>query len=360
MSAPRPISVREIVHGLSAASRDVCRELFPQGAETYLRYTVGSLAGEPGQSLSIYLRGPKPGNWQDFNAAPPGNRGDILDLVSHTLFGGNKGEAVIWAKRFLGIDSASPADMKMYRRQVKAKRQTAEAAAQAEHKKRRGAAWRIWGVEAGAEIRDTPVDLYLSARGIELDRVPSHGALRYHSELVDSKTGELLPAMVATICDARGKFMGCHRTFLEWSEDRNCYVKASIDAPKRCLGSVMGGHISINKGSSKKPLSKAPQGDTALICEGIEDALTLAMACPETRVLCAVTLGNMAEIEIPKPVTTRILFKDNDAPGSQAAAAFANAVKRHAAQCDDVRIAQVPGAKDANEFLQNFNQQGAA
>ena len=69
-------------------------------------------------------------------------------------------------------------------------------------------------------------------------------------------------------------------------------------------------------------------------------ALSIALACPELRVLSAVTLANMARVELPATVARVILCADNDADNPSAAALLARAAERFAAEGRGVRIAR--------------------
>lgn len=340
------IEIRELVDLLGASASDVCCKLLPQGTLSKVRFQVGSLAGEPGQSLSVNLRGPKPGNWHDFAS---GERGDILDLVAQVLFRGDKGEAVKWSLAFLGLTDADPDTMRTARREAEAKRRQATKEAEADRRRKRSRAWAIWGIEAAPEIRGTPVERYLEGRGIDLSRVGSTGALRYHPELLALEDGCFYPAMVAAIVGPDGKFMAVHRTWLEQHADGRV-TKAPLDHAKKCLAASYGGHISIAKGASGVSLRRAPQGDRCILIEGIEDALTLAMALPDWRIVATISVDGMALVAMPAAVTTRVLFRDRDT-AKAAIAGFERAKLAHMKQCRDVRVAASPAGKDANAYL---------
>lgn len=93
------MDVSQIKHELSTRTEAVCRLLLPNGSRRANEWCVGSIAGEEGQSLKIHLTGNKAGIWSDFAA---GSSGDILDLY-RAVKGGSLGEAVKWAKEYLGI-----------------------------------------------------------------------------------------------------------------------------------------------------------------------------------------------------------------------------------------------------------------
>src|SRR3546814_15603417 len=62
---------------LADRAQAVCEHLLPNGRREGHEWRIGSLAGEPGQSLGIRLTGDKAGIWSDFNG---GASGDLLDL----------------------------------------------------------------------------------------------------------------------------------------------------------------------------------------------------------------------------------------------------------------------------------------
>ena len=104
-------------------------------------WRAGSIGGEAGQSLCVWTRGTKQGQWHDFAA---GRGGDMLDLAAACRFGGDMKEALRWARAWLGLDNIDPASFEIRQAQAAEDRaaRAAEAEAQAEQKRR--AAMRIW------------------------------------------------------------------------------------------------------------------------------------------------------------------------------------------------------------------------
>lgn len=360
MSGRYAVSVGEIVARLCDRAEEVCHALFPNGRRDRQTFAIGSVEGEPGQSLRVYLRGRKPGVWRDFaeSHGTARGQGDILDLIAQARCGGNKAEAIEWAKEFLGIapisnDRGQRERDAMARAEAAALRKRQEDRSRQEDDYKRGLAYKIWN-EASPDVAGSPVDLYLRGRGIHLKADQWPGSIRFHGDLFVSGTGEFLPGMVAVMSqprpDGSGKwrFGGVHRTFLE-ADGRGGYTKATVKSPKRVLGPVHGCHIGLNKGASGKPISQAGEGETIVVVEGIEDGLACRLACPELRIVAAISLGNMATIVLPRS-QTRILVRDND-EHPQAVAAFDRALVAHVGQCGDVRIGVIPNAKDAADLL---------
>lgn len=351
MTSRPAISVAEIVALLTADAVRVTRECLPGAHFTASRATCGSLAGEDGQSLSVYFKGHKPGNWRDFSS---GEAGDVLDLVAQCLCDGDKPKAVQWAKAWLGIDGADLSKIQVKRREAEKRRREAEKRAARLDARYRQLAWKVWGVEAEKDIAGTPVEHYLRGRGIEPGQCPSTGALRHNPEVLytqdgDPASGTFYDAMVAAIVSPAGKFLGVHRTYLE-PDAGDAWHKADVLNPKKCLGAFQGGYISISKGATAQTMANAPQGSRCIVVEGIEDALTLAMAMPGERIVAGISLDNIPQIEFPAAIGEVIFFRDNDVKPA-AVAAFKRAVAAMSGRHYTLKVAHIGGAKDANGFL---------
>ena len=296
-----------------------------------------------GCSISVHLAGSKAGVWGGWAA---GKGGDALDLIAAVKFGGNKREAIRWALDWLRID---PKD-----------REPTAPAPGARHpqkpepnaEQKRGAAFRLW--LSGTPLRpgDEAFDYLADTRGIDfaaLGRVPR--ALRYFGGLTNTEAGRRFPALLAAVVGPRGRFLTVHRTWLERQSDGRV-LKAPVAEPKKVYGPSKGGIIPLWRGASGKPLKQAPPGDTLGLTEGIENALSYAVAVPEHRVAAALNVGNLAHLRLPPAIGTVIVAADSDRPGSQADQALQRAVARFLAEGRQVRIARCPaGFKDLNELL---------
>ncbi len=338
----RLLTVGEISAMLAGRIQTLARELLPNGKQEGHEWRVGSLAGEEGRSLAVHLSGRKAGVFADFST---GETGDALDLVAQVLFNGDMKRAVEWAKRWLGLEDASPDELATARRVADGRvgkiiKETDES---------RNAALRIW-LGAEAEIKGTPVEDYLAERCIELPTLGrSPHALRYHPGLWCEEVRVKLPAMVAAISGARG-FLAVHRTWLEKFGPGD-WRKARLRQPKKVLGSYAGGTIRLWRGASGKSLANAPEGEQVDVAEGIEDALSIACGLPESRVLAAVSLANLGGIELPKQITRVALWKQNDTE-PQAVRQFDRAVAQLQRRNLDVEICQVPlEYKDINDAI---------
>ncbi len=337
----------EIAGMLARQAPALAAELLPAGKREGSEWRVGSLAGEPGRSLSIHLFGTRAGVWSDFAS---GDAGDALDLVAAVLFCGDKRLALAWARRRLGLgDGPAPVP------QRQAPPAPAPAVIDAEAEARRGAALRIF-LAAQTTLSGTPAASYLAARGIdlaELGRQPR--SLRFAPSLSNRESGQHWPAMVAAVTNGAGEHVATHRTWLA-KDAGGIWRKAPLRDPKMSLGKVSGGCIRLWRGGTGKPLALAPDGESVVIAEGIETALSVVIACPELRVLSAVSLPNMARVVLPQTVRTVILCADNDGPNESAARGLQRAVDHFAAEGRIVKVAVPPCGKDFNDTLRQVDQ----
>lgn len=99
------MNATELSGRLAEVATTVVPYLLPQGKKAGREWKVGSIAGEPGASLSVSLSGAKVGIWKDFSS---GDGGDLLDLWmatrSQTIV-----DAMKDAKAYLGIRDEMPA-----------------------------------------------------------------------------------------------------------------------------------------------------------------------------------------------------------------------------------------------------------
>lgn len=322
----------------------------PGGRFEGSEFVCGSVAGEGGRSMSVCLRGPRRGLWKDF-AGPSDHHGDVIDLVRHVLFGGNKADAIRWMIGYCGLDDTSHEDIAQRRAQARKRAERRRAEDEKQAREMRARAFQMWKFEASAELAGTPVEKYLNGRGILLDLMSSSGSLRYHPALYSSEARRRYPAMVALIVNAAGQPLAAHRTWLEVQQDGSV-KKARLQAAKKVLGLYKGGYISIAKGTSGKPLSAAPAGEHVAIAEGIEDCLTAAMIWPDARIMAGISLDNLRNVPVPASCGRLTIIGDNDEGRAQRAKLQAAAQAHLARGIRDVRVFVPDGFKDLNELHQ--------
>lgn len=368
MSAGGPILTVEAIEDMLKDRCDqVFREVFPNAVQRGPELCIGSLAGEPGQSLRMHIgSGTRRGWWRDFS--DDRHKGDVLNLIRDAMFNGDKGKAVQWAKSFLRLDDADPARLEQHRLEVAARSEARAKQAAEEVRKAANGAQRRW--QQALPLADgDPVCRYLASRSIDLKALAAAnggrgpGALRYHPALqygfpADGEPAVKAPAMVAMVTRLDGSHVATHRTWLKpdgsgkAGPDQLGYDdRGDPNDPKKVMGRSSGGHIPLWKGDFKGPLRDVPEGTDVYVSEGIEDGLTAACADPSIRVICMIAVGNLAPLELPPQMGRLIILKQNDAPDSNAARTLRRAVASHRAAGRRVFFVEVPGhVKDLNDL----------
>ena len=270
-----------------------------------------------------------------------------------------------------GTGRPAPAEIARARQAGAARRARDEAAAGRRDAENRKIARHIWD-QARPLKSDDPVDRYLRGRGIDLRRLGrAPAALRYVPSLWQAP-GRRFPAMVAAITDGAGEFRALHRTWLESQPDGRV-TKAPIAEPKKTLGLYRGGSIKLWRGGSGAPWANMPMHSTVVCAEGVEDALSAVVAAEigfpgrlpgivsapvavsRLRVIAAVSLDNIAALELPCQVERLVLLQQRDPPGSPAAHKLAAIVAKIEGQGIEVLLAPPPAwaaVKDLNDTLQ--------
>lgn len=317
------IPVSEIVAQLAGRAEALCCELLPAGHREGMEWRCGSVEGEPGKSLGVCLAGAKIGKWSDFAAD---GRGDLLDLIQACL-GLDKGEAVQWAKGWLGIDDDTGIQPCVRHRRPGLEHHNPPR----QNNPNRPAALKIW--RATQPAPGTLAEDYLRGRGVTTSIPPT---IRYHSSLKHTDTGLHLPCLITAACNVDRKITGIQRTYLTL-DDR----KASVNRPKMALGTLRGSAVRL-----------APTTDRVCLTEGVEDALALTQMTgdPAWALLGA---GNFKTVELPKNITQVLLAPDGDEKGQ---GMIQGAAIRLAGQGREVRAAKMPAGKDWVDVLEEYEK----
>ena len=164
MTARDGTSVRDIAAMLAQRIEALCRDLLPAGHREGQEWVEARCAkGGLGDSLSVRLAGEKRGVWGHFVADVGG---DALDLVAYVL-GLTKGDAVKWAKTWLGVHGVPQAPS----RELKRSSAHRPGPRQDDAAARQRAALKIWRQCKPAS--GTLVEIYLGARGITIPPPPT-------------------------------------------------------------------------------------------------------------------------------------------------------------------------------------------
>lgn len=333
--------------------------LFPQARKAGGFLCIGSIHGEPGDSLKITLRGPKAGSWADYAMSPnePLAKGDLLKLLQHTVGGGDLGRGVAEAKRYLNLDSMDPRALERVRERAVKARAKSEAEQAGHDEKRRRQSEGLWQSAAQSTPSSPPVR-YLQGRGIDfavLGRLP--GAIRFHPRVWHGELRREVPAMVTKFTALDGSHAATHVTFLEYSNGVWRKLQG-VEASKQIhCGLYWGAHIPLWKGRWRGKLADLPAGTPVEVSEGIEDGLSYAMANPDARIVAAGTLGNIGAMLLPAQAGQLTILAQRDSKPEPIAALEA-AIKAQQQRARGAGIERAvacrwppEGIKDWNDWL---------
>jgi len=185
----------------------------------------------------------------------------------------------------------------------------------------------IW--RQAVAIQGTPAETYLRSRGVTCSLPESLRFARLHY----GKRGPQHPCLIALATSADNRGTGIQRTYLNGSGTD----KASVPKQKLSLGRIRGSAIRL-----------APCDLQMIICEGLEDGLTLQQEIGVATWVSA-GVGNLKTMDLPARVRSIIIGADADRNGEVGARA---AAERFVADGREVRIIRpCNGYKDFNAEL---------
>ncbi|PZQ63372.1 MAG: hypothetical protein DI570_09270 [Phenylobacterium zucineum] len=308
-------------------------------------------------SFVIWVEGEGAGAWEDYAIA---RKGDVYSLIQYLLRLEAWIDAYWWSLDFLNwgrgqVRSSSQAAQD--RERAEADRKAAEAKARQAADAKAGDAFKRW-LACSPVMPGDPVWTYLTeARGLPMATLKKWpGALRLDPacEHYDAETGEVTewPAMVSAMSRSTdGKVRAIHRTYLA-PDGRG---KAPVDKAKKMLGVAEGCAIRVWRGAGDlTPEKAAAAGQRAplIVTEGIEDALTAAVARPDFRVWAAGSLSLMGTLTWPAAASAVVLVADNDWDKPQAVAAFDKVEAHWRAQAAGrpLKVVRAQAGKDLNDW----------
>lgn len=317
----------------------------------------------PKLEIGLY---PVPGKWNDWIE---GQYGDALSLVACCLAGvcepknsRNLGAAIRWAKEYFGYEGRDPDQWRRRREEAEAKAARRAAAAARELGEQRRTAKGLW-LAAQALTPEDAGWAYLKARGIDLARLPrAPRAVRFSpAQQWFDETGEVRhvgPALMSLMTLANGKDGALHRI---WIDPDRPGEKADLSqisdraSPRKMWPSSEGAAIRLWRGESG--LSEADavkQGlvEDIVVCEGVEDGLSIALMTPELRVVAVGSLPGLLAYTPPKIARRIIVAADNDWDKPQAVALLERACRRLSEEFGRaVAVTRSPAGKDFNDLL---------
>lgn len=336
MTAPR-FDMDELKALLRQRVPQMVEDCLPAARRAGDGWIVGSVYGDAGKSTKIWANG----GYRDFNTD---DKGDVLSLyaVLYTNAPVVNSLVIQSAAGFVGL---APEQQVMTqaereaREKLRAHNRAAREKADAEKVEKTRRWWFSRWMKSEKCRPDDPVWSYLRAeRGLDPaafmvgGKLP--GAIRYEPlwpfwERQQKQPTHHLPAMVTQmvgpldpVIHGPGTY-GCravHVTFLEQSPDRGWHAKKTVDASgrsrtcRRVFGSPGGALLPLWKGGKTTAFTKANKDATLVICEGVEDGLSLALVWPEAYVAAAYSITNLCKLRSPAPegFAEVVLAGDND------------------------------------------------
>lgn len=370
MTATGP-TFADIKIALEDKIESLVRELVPDGHKNG-KYWIGknpTRADRHGGSFWVLI-GRNPGVWRD---EATGDGGDVISLVQYVGQLPDYSATRSWCLKWLGwsngpvapmSDAARRAD-EAHRAKIRAEQ---DAADQAEREKQSRRAFALWLKAERLEPKDFPgsiVDRYLQGRGIDLvtHRIAAGlelpGAIRIfpaHDYVLAEGEGRIaLPCMITLMSDAAGKAQAVHRTWLKPDGSGKADLPdPKKNKPRKIWPGPKGAVMRIAKGEtglSPEQADRKGKRGPLVITEGVEDALSVAIGCPEMRVWAAGTLGNIGNAPMLACVTDVTVCADNDWHNPQAARDLKASIDALKAQGRSVRKARSPIGKDFNDLL---------
>lgn len=290
----------------------------------------------------------RPGSFKD---AATGEKGSVLDLVMKARDLDLHG-ALVWSRKWLGLSQVE-------REQRVAAVSAARAATAADGadevealEKARKWAFAKYVEAKKRAFMGSPADVYLRSRGIDVRKLPRFpGVLGWLPDQMHRESGLRFPVMVAGIQDDAGRTVAIHRTFLA----ADGAGKAPVTPVRKVWPrEIEGCMIRLWRGESNMSIADALKHGVCerwVVCEGVEDGLSLVLADPGRRVVCAYALGNLIKIRFPACCDELTISADNDWGKRQAKQQLEAAVGVHARRISKVLVARSAFGKDANDAL---------
>jgi len=269
-------------------------------------FVVERMLGEPNRQLSnkitwrygkkgslvVTVGGSKAGLWHDFEK---GENGNLFQLISKTACLSFK-DTLAMAAELTGMQHALSPNHAI---QIKPKSMSQDMNVPSpEDQKAFEYAASI--IKKSKPIEGTLAQAYLQKhRGITLEKYPT--SLRFLPAMKHSQSKQSYPVLLSIATNHKGEVQAVQITYL----DPKTQNKANIAPNKVQYGRMkFGAQVLLQQG--KKPYQEV------IIAEGVETALSLAMARPEATVLATLSVSNMRHVTLPEKAEHIIISADND------------------------------------------------
>jgi len=348
---------------------DLCAQLLPDGKRKgHLWVAHNPVLQDFDQSpeFKVYLNR-SIGAWVDYRS---GEKGDVIGLVAYCLQV-EFAEAMVWSRNFLGLSSMSGFDRRAAEARAAEARRTAEERNEANRLKHQLAAEKLYdrGFQDGANsTAEALARAYFAARRCPLDLVPNRDLQTFrfsasteywqkatwteeNGRRIKTRKGPDFPAVHSAMRAPAGQVTAVHLTFLHPSRPEKAPVAPG--SAKLMYGEAGGSMIRISHGPEGEPPETALAAHPLVLCEGIEDALSLAIAIPEARVWAAGSLNMMAKAPVWLPcIGPVIVARDNDWGKKQAEEQFDQVLEQLSAAGKPMTVISSHVGKDFNDLAQ--------
>lgn len=361
---------QQIKEGLKARIDGVCQRLLPDGkAFGRLWVAHNPITGDFSQSPEFKVALTRDvGAWKDWRS---GDKGDVIGLVQYLNATDFKG-ALEWSRDFLGLRSMSREAYQEFQRSTQLARERAQASAEAARLKRMRAAERLFmtGAQDGASsTAEAHARAYFAGRGCALDGISNRdrntfrffGGIEFwkraeyrheNGRRVKVKAGPSFPGVLSAMRAPTGQVTAVHVTFLDPLKPQKLAVSDGENS-KMMFGEARGSMIRISHGPEGVAPELACQPRPLVLCEGVEDGLSLALSIPEARVWAAGSLSAMAAAPVWLPCVSMIVVsQDNDWEKKTAQKQFADVLDALSKAGKPLTTIASHVGKDFNDLMQ--------
>ncbi len=339
-----------IVTSLKSRALELASDLCPPPAFRQGNYYFPINPTRPDRhpgSFYIMVGGPKVGGWCEMSGDYTGNILQLIAYIKGFSLPREFSKVLKWANDWLAADHIIPADL------------PTRTDAPRSPESRRKTALGLW-LRGQKSLLGTPAETYLlEHRGLDIRQLKKEpGALRFDPKgrFYIGRDYTEHPMICALMIGGDLKPKAIHRTFLNDSGDGKL---DTVSNPKKMLGGFAGGFVPVSRGHSGLPIREATEAgiwDTLAICEGLEDALSVALSCPDWRVVYVGTLGNIGNmpwLDLFEEVFICAQNDENETARNQLASSFLKL--KGQARGRKLEMKYPPeGVKDWNDWLRDL------
>jgi len=374
----------EIKLALQARIADLCRQLLPEGRMEggqwvchNPQYAVNARAD---RTFKVRISGGVAGAWIDWRS---GDKGDVIGLIAFCNRS-NMGDAMKWARDWLGISRMDAATRSRLQRDAATMRQRAEDDDARMRADKIKAGQALFNAARPGNLLPTPntdgpwhgpealAINYFSARGCPLQDIPdlAYSNFRFSEAtewwkgakwekrqgqggqpyMAKVEPGPCFPAIHSAMRNRSGALTACHVTWLDPIRP----VKAGVTKPKLMRGIAQGAVIELATGPEGVAFWQAEAAHPLVIGEGLETVASIGVAIDgKARLWAAGSLSGIANAPVDLDCIGSIIFaRDNNDGNAQAQRQFNAALEWLEASGRPVTVIASHVGDDFNDLAQ--------